>query len=283
MFQRVLSELQTKIPKDKKRKVCSQCFMLGHGINSKMCKVNIQKREKLKTRIKEYILQQDCLSEKTNEEHFEYLCQELNISMNKCKGLYDEISLDELCSRVFHISTYIESIQEKRFNCYDCENIFYDIQKDTQRQWKGNRLCDSCWSKYSKEREELWKEIEEYKNMECHICGKTKGSHGERFHYDHTNMFDKGDSICSMINEGIPIEEIKNEVDKCQVLCLSCHHMVSDIERKMCFTRIKQYLTRALNNNEIDEDVYEREKSKFGKLYEIRMNEIYEELRKVLR
>jgi hypothetical protein len=44
-----LLELHTKIPKDVVRKVCKQCYELGHGISSTICKVNILKIERLDT------------------------------------------------------------------------------------------------------------------------------------------------------------------------------------------------------------------------------------------
>lgn len=55
--------------------------------------------------------------------------------------------------------------------------------------------------------------------------------------------------------------------------------MVTDIENKLLFTRIKSLLTRKLNNNEISEDDYCNEMNKLSALYEIVMLDIYNKLK----
>jgi|TARA_A100001015_G_scaffold131766_1_gene146284 hypothetical protein len=99
----------------------------------------------------------------------------------------------------------------------------------------------------------------------------------DRFHYDHLNMFDKKDS---MVNEGICIDEIYAEIDKCHILCLTCHHIVSDIENKVGFTRIKANLTRSVNHGDITEREYVEKTNQYQTLYEFKMKNIYEEIRK---
>jgi len=47
-----------------------------------------------------------------------------------------------------------------------------------------------------------------------------------RFHYDHIDMFDKTDSICKMIKDGTDMTAIYEEINKCQLLCISCHIVV---------------------------------------------------------
>ena len=86
-------------------------------------------------------------------------------------------------------------------------------------------------------------------------------------------MFDKGNSICSMVNEGNIIDDIYIELDKCQILCLSCHHIVTDIENNLVFTRIKQNLTRKLNNFEITEEEYNQKKIEIGLIYVNKMRQ----------
>ena len=48
----VLNELIIKIPKDKLRKVCKTCNELGHNKTSPFCKINIDRNNKLKQKIK---------------------------------------------------------------------------------------------------------------------------------------------------------------------------------------------------------------------------------------
>ena len=82
-----------------------------------------------------------------------------------------------------------------------------------------------------------------------------------------------------MVNEGLNIEEIYSEIDKCQILCLSCHHIVTDIEHRLGFTRIKQTLTRNLNQCEITEEEYNKQTLYYQNIYEEKMRNIYEELK----
>lgn len=70
-----------------------------------------------------------------------------------------------------------------------------------------------------------------------------------------------------MVNEGVNIEEIYHEIDKCQIVCLSCHHIITDIESKLCFTRIKHNLTRDLNQGDISEEEYNNQKYMYEKIY----------------
>jgi hypothetical protein len=82
-----------------------------------------------------------------------------------------------------------------------------------------------------------------------------------------------------MINEGSNIEEIYAEIDKCQILCLSCHHQITDIERKIGFTRIKQTLSRRFTLLEITEEEYNREIIMLQEIYNEKMSKIYEKMR----
>jgi DNA-binding protein YbaB len=51
----LLKELIIKTPKDKQRKVCKNCNELGHNITSVICKINIDKNNKLKQKIMFYL------------------------------------------------------------------------------------------------------------------------------------------------------------------------------------------------------------------------------------
>jgi len=48
----VMKQLLETIPKDKQRKVCKNCNELGHAITSTSCKLNIEKNDKLRKKIK---------------------------------------------------------------------------------------------------------------------------------------------------------------------------------------------------------------------------------------
>lgn len=278
-YKNVIDELSnTKL---KHIKVCKNCNEIGHNIKSNICKFNIEKNNKLTNKIKKYILSQNILSNTTLDEHLEFISNELNISLNMCKTLYKNIPPIELCNVNIDLRDYIGNIKNNIIYCNDCNVDIINIHQNTNRIWKEKILCDSCWGNYKEEREILWNKISQYKKLECIICGKIQTNKYMRFNYDHINMFDKGNSICTMVNEGEDIDNIYKELDKCQVLCLTCHHIVTDIENKLVFTRTKTLLTRKLNSNDITEQEYDNEKQKLSILYENAMINIYNKLKSI--
>jgi hypothetical protein len=277
-FTDVMTELIIKTPKDKKRKVCKNCNELGHITTSTDCKLIINKHNILKHKIKNYILSKNCLENKNYEDYCAELSIILDITPNLCKSIYNDIPLHELLHRQMDINAYIQNHKLLSKKCYDCKKNIVCTQTNTHRIWKGNDMCDSCWCKYEHYRKLIWENIKAYKKTQCEICRNTQTHVSERFHYDHLNMFNKGNSICSMVNDGIHIEEIYSEIDKCHILCLPCHHIVTDIEHKIGFTRIKQTLTRKLNQSEITEEEYNEQTLFYQKIYEKKMEYIYKEL-----
>jgi len=276
----VMKELIKNTPKDKRRKVCKNCNELGHNITSIDCKLIIDKNNKLTQKIKNYILLQDCLEDKNIEDYCVELSVLLDITPNLCKSLYSEIPLHELLNRQMNINIYLTKINQLSKKCNECKKKILCIQTNTHRIWKGHDICDTCWSKYEDSRKLIWEKIKAYKTIQCEICSSIQTHiNSERYHYDHLNMFNKGNSICSMINECINIGEIYSEIDKCQILCLSCHHIVTDIEHKLGFTRIKQTLTRKLNQSEITEEEYNKQTQYYQNIYEEKMKFIYKELK----
>lgn len=83
-------------------------------------------------------------------------------------------------------------------------------------------------------------------------------------------MFDKSEPILSMVMRGANIEDIYSEMDKCQYICLSCHHIITEIENQLPFTKVKRNLTS------------EEEKEKWQALYAEKMNQVYIDLEKAV-
>ncbi len=272
----VMFELRSITTIDKKRKVCKDCGLPGHNNKRQLvCPIKIKEDNEKKEKIKNYILNTDCLEENKDEEMFEHLAKTLHISTNSCKTLYSEISPDVWINRKMNIQQYMETIH--KCCCLNCNNVILEFSKN--RIWKEKIFCDSCWDSRKGEREIMWEEIHKYREVKCYLCNALKTCKGERFHYDHLNMFDKTDSICCMVDRGDDIKDIFLEIDKCQILCLPCHHIVTSIEQKTGFTRIKSMLTRKYNNGDISEDKYNDEKKRYQAIYELKMKSIYEELK----
>jgi hypothetical protein len=121
-------------------------------------------------------------------------------------------------------------------SCNDCSNdIMY-----SPRKWGSLKLCHSC---YKKRLIPLSEEINRYllqKGMiACNFCNKERKDHSE-FHLDHINMFTKTGNVGNMMYTGADIDSIKKEIDKCQLLCISCHAVVTHIEHKYGFIKAKR-------------------------------------------
>ena len=274
----VMAELCKLIQPDKKRKVCKDCGIPGHNNKSQLvCHIKKKEDNEKREMIKKYVLNIDPLTDYDNEGMFELLAKKLDISLHSCKKLYAGIPPETWINRKMNISEYVQNVYKCCCKC--CGDVILEFSKN--KIWKGNILCDYCWDSHRGERELMWVEIKEYKPIVCYICNKKQRTKGERFHYDHLNMFDKSDSVCSMVDRGDSIKDIFLEIDKCQILCVPCHHIVTSIEQKIGFTRIKTNLTRKFNNEEISEEIYLSEKKKYEKLYEEKMKSIYEQLKKV--
>ena len=269
-----LLELHEKIPKDTIRKVCKQCGEIGHGISSTYCKVNILKKETLKQKVKDYFLLQDGSNDPA---HFEIVSNQLDISLNQCKEMYAEIPWLDLLRRPNRIYSIVEQLTFTK--CDECNKPKCTIQLSALRTWKEKQICDKCFTDTFAEREKVWELISNYKLLQCSFCNIKKESKDERFHYDHINMFDKEESICTMIAEGIPIEKIYQEIDKCQILCISCHTIVTHIERVFGFTNQKCILNRKLNHNEISKDEYEIQLQHYQTIYAEIMQPIYKTIK----
>jgi DNA-binding transcriptional regulator YhcF (GntR family) len=281
----VLVELLEKTPKNKKRKVCSQCHELGHGIVSMLCQLNIDKNNKLnnklKNKIKEHILSQDLLAKKNICEELQELSKELNISFYLCQKLYYEIPSEELLNKTVDIELFLKHMKEKSIQCYECSKFINNETNIIWKNyiWKNNEICDTCWSKYYEEREILWKQVTEYKFTQCNFCSSIKLYKDERYHYDHLNMFDKDKSIWSMVNQGVDIKIIYKEINKCQILCLRCHCIVTELENKLGYTAIKKKLSTKLKQKKISEQEHNEKTITYQRLYEDQMLNIYEKIK----
>lgn len=102
---------------------------------------------------------------------------------------------------------------------------------------KSNGLCSSHerseWRKLhpelvklhndqNKERKrQLKKEAVDYKGGKCSVCGYSKYQGALEFH--HINPSEKEDTIANLINELQTLEQMKNELNKCILVCSNCH------------------------------------------------------------
>lgn len=269
-----LVELHEKIQRDMSRKVCKNCGKIGHGIASIDCKLNIDKKDTIKQKVKQYFLAQDGANDTA---HFKQLSEQLGISLNQCRHFYGEIPWIELLRREHIVDAVLQKLSFK--SCEQCKQNKCTVRSNPFRVWKDKNICDKCFKDTFEEREEMWRLVTQYKPIHCSFCNIARDHKDERFHFDHVNMFDKEGTIYSMVMEGVNIEQIYKEIDKCQILCISCHDIVTYTERILGFTKQKQGLTRKFNQEEITKEEYEMQQQTYQAIYNEIILPIYKRIK----
>jgi hypothetical protein len=94
-------------------------------------------------------------------------------------------------------------------------------------------------------------------------------------------MFDKTSSICEMVRTGIPLSDIYTELDKCQLLCVSCHKLVTKIEHQSGFIRFKKQITKKFYETE-DITKQEELRLQYSEKYREFMSKIYPILKEII-
>jgi hypothetical protein len=219
------------------------------------------------------------------------------------KSLYNEtvsaadhvrVSLDILSDEWM-----MELMEKEGRNCIKCRSRMYCSPK----KWDGGEYCVSCHVHcFSEEISSRWKMVNEYARSsskdKCNLCKKPATYNkeiGNGFHFDHLNMFEKSGSICSMVMTGVPLSSIYMELDVCQLLCVSCHGIVTKMERRCGFMRMKNNMTRS-HKKKASEDTEEDSEytdasecvdapefmEENRKQYAVFMSYVYDRLRRLL-
>jgi hypothetical protein len=270
----LMNELCSLIKKDMKRKVCPNCHELGHDKASNTCIINIKLDNINREKIKQYII----LNPQCDDSQ---ISEVLGINITKYKTLYNSIPLNEILESQEISEEYFDKVLNySRYNCSLCNKIQYN-SNISSREWKENKnVCDICWVQFECDRDVLWSNITDYfKINKCNICNIEKTHKSHRFHYDHINMFNKESSIYEMVNRGDDINLIILELNKCQLVCISCHSLITHMERKFIFTKIKIKLNKQLKRNTITEEQYNLKCDEYNILYKNKMSYVYEMLR----
>lgn len=173
-------------------------------------------------------------------------------------------------------------IESNKHSCSICKINMYS----NPCIWQGLEYCEECYyNQYNEEVRQLWEKVRAYSietnKNHCNICNKKAqfdNTIASRFHYDHINMFNKSDSICKMVREGTNIEDIYKEINKCQLLCISCHSVVTKVEIMCGFTRIKRQMTKEFNETE-DEEKRDKLISEYSDLYKTFMMQAYKHIK----
>ena len=105
----------------------------------------------------------------------------------------------------------------------------------------GRRVCGLCRSFHegritSSMYEYLLREMKK----PCRFCGRIE----VKKNFDHINMFEKTGTVGMMVMRGCSEPDLLKEIQKCQILCVDCHRVVTSYERRRGFTEKKNELRR---------------------------------------
>jgi len=220
------------------------------------------------------------------ETNWEEIATIFDKPVTACKTRYNEIVSceEDISSRLSRMTMNdIQAlVNDSSKRCENCSCRVYGIIK----QWKGKNICGTCHTAHKIDIEQLWEHINDHLdniNMNnCAICSHIRIKGEDPFQFDHLSMFNKKDSICSMVYRGDDLDIIKEEIAICQLLCRSCHYLVTKVEQTLGFTKIKQVMTRLKNSETLTTEQLTEEERMKDILYREKMGEIYNKLREFI-
>jgi len=266
----------------RKPPTCSHCLEVGHTKASQECPLKgMPPADRIPTKPSSHWTEEQekqlvgAVATCTLPTDWTRIAEDLNRKELACRNRYHGLvkPLEEVRIRgrlLVSSPAFIQSIADGlRNKCDKCPRVFYD----GGHKWQGKVECDECYRLHCAERRVLWKGIENAYHS-CTWCGRER-SKGVCLQLDHLNMFEKGDSVCTMIDRGETLEKIIAEAEQCQVLCASCHSVVTSVERQLGMHRAKGALTRSAAGVEPDMLSIGEDYAKLVDVYAMQMNLLY--------
>ena len=218
---------------------------------------------------------------------------EISIAFNRSelsvRNMYNDlVATDkhiECCISKISESDIQQIMNNMESKCNKCNKRIFNMPL----LWNENTYCEDChYELFNDDIIVRWIQIAEYSCMKgkdkCNICNKKYDFAQKslcKFNYDHINMFEKSHTIYAMNKQGINLEKIYKEIDLCQLLCVSCHNIITSIEQKTGFSRIKLNMTREYNKTN---DMEQKDKlmKYYSEIYENYMSNIYDIIKKLI-
>ena len=136
-------------------------------------------------------------------------------------------------------------VQSRKNVCDTCKYVYYTPLS----QWKDKMECTACYKIHRTETDKMWIDVNSYLDtigkQKCSICNR------QRFHnlpveFDHVNMFSKKSSVCTLVYTGASFDTIIQEIQLCELLCASCHQLITILESHIGFIAAKTQITKLL-------------------------------------
>ncbi len=124
-----------------------------------------------------------------------------------------------------------------------------------------NERCNECRDSIRKKNMEEMREYLFRKGIYgCAFCKQPHTESMSGFHFDHLNIYDKTDNVGFMLSRHIDMAKVYEEIEKCQLLCTTCHAVVTKMEVMNGFIRDKIRMKRGLLKTPIEELAAEYDK-----------------------
>ena len=109
----------------------------------------------------------------------------------------------------------------------DYSKAYYQANKD---KWKKDYDKDKQNALNNKTKQRNRKFVNDYKLKNgCKICGYNKSSSSLHFH--HRDPSTKIDAVARLSNWSYGLDTIKEEMDKCDLLCANCHGELHEAQK----------------------------------------------------
>ena len=97
---------------------------------------------------------------------------------------------------------------------------YKEYQRTYQRDWHQRNKEKRLARKYER-KTTIHDYIQKLKGqVRCVVCGQ---QHPATLQFHHLNSHDKVFNISDAVNKGFSLDKIKQEIEKCTVLCANCH------------------------------------------------------------
>jgi len=105
------------------------------------------------------------------------------------------------------------------FRCPQCDEVKAESEFGKRRGGKRHPWCKHCKKTYQQQRRrEIKQETVDYKGGKCQLCGYSKSLDALEFHHKDPTQKDLG--VAELRKK---LSAIKDEVDKCILVCCNCH------------------------------------------------------------
>lgn len=163
-----------------------------------------------------------------SEIQYNYQCSKRKAEQKKticasCRNLDRELKPNcqcSFCNKDLYRSPSTKNRGKYVFCTYGCKNKFYGPRRIKKNKIR-NRICDQKNIRYKKEK------AIEYKGGRCELCGYNKCIAAFDFH--HINPQEKKYNIKDLMTRKWDL--VKEEIDKCILLCSNCHRELHWNER----------------------------------------------------